>query len=274
MSSGNKSLANWRDARKKVNKESKEAKGVLTRGVEYPVKVSVVPKDFKRESNPMILLDNEQGFDVLNLENKDNFYFVICDDILWFTKLKIKYKDLENVNILTVNNLKGEVSKGINIDDLLNSYKEVIIYKLNMKPKTKIDGVAEVVCRTNLKIVLQLYFYSNYSQYKHLYYDCSKSAEEIISNFRGVLGLNALSNVLIVIDDTDSYTIDDDLILSKLVRGIFDGLENIDICDKMKLYIGHSYKEFKDILEEKYDDNYLRGDKAILTGEFEIEEFR
>ena len=269
----NTSIANWREARKKVSNRFDDTKELITRGTEHQVKVSVVPKEFKHESNPMILLNNECGFDVLNLENKDNFYFVICDDILWFPKLKLKYKDLVNVKVLTINNLKGDVSSGIDIDNLLNSYKEIVVYKLDMQPKTKIDGVAEVVCRASSKIVLQLYFYSNYSQYKHFYYDCNKSVGEIISNFKNILRLNALSNVLIVIDDTDDYTVDDDAVLSKIVRGIFDGLENIDICDKLKLYIGHSFKEFKDILEEKYDDNYLKGDKAILTEEFEVEEF-
>lgn len=273
----NISMANWRE---KSKSEIKKSAPINESPVEH-LPQEMTGHALKVFNNPRAktfpVRDIKEMEDLKDVTNKEEyFYYIICDDILWYPKFVLYYEGVENVKVLTTRNLRNEVSNGIPVDDILSQYSNICVVDISVQPSKKLDGACYYYLRSDNKFAINIFFTVNYTHYNQIYYD--------YDDFRNGNEFEAIYSVLSKIDSTGLFlvlceeSISEDCLKGKDLLGWIYGFEagvkyNEEKCSA-KLFLGCSAEEAKSKLDNMYDSDYLKGNKIIIDRDGNLREFK
>lgn len=273
----NISMANWREKSKSEIKKS------------APINESLVEHLPQEMAGPALKVFNTPRIktfpirDIKDMEDikyvtdkEDYFYYLICDDILWYPKFVLYYEGVENVKVLTTRNLRNEVSNGIPVDDILSQYSNICVIDINVQPSKKLEGTCYYYLRSDNKFAINIFFTINYTHYNQIYYD--------YADFSNSNEFEAIYSVLSKIDSDGLFlvlceeSINEDCLKGKDLLGWIYGFEagvkyNEEKCSA-KLFLGCSAEEAKSKLDNMYDSDYLKGNKIIIDRDGNLREFK
>lgn len=273
----NISMANWREKSKSEVKKSvqpekipiealpKETTGPALKVFNTPKAKTFPVRDIKDMEDLKYVADKE-----------DYFYYIICNDILWYPKFVLYYEGVENAKVLTTRNLRNEASNGIPVNDILSKYSNICVVDIEVQPSKKLDGVCYYYLRSDNKFAINIFFTVNYTHYNQIYYDYadfSNSNEfEAIYSVLSKIDLDGLFLVLC------EESINEDCLKGKDLLGWIYGFEagvkyNDEKCSA-KLFLGCSAEEAKSKLDNMYDSDYLKGNKIIIDRDGNLREFK
>lgn len=273
----NISIANWRE---KSKSEIKKSAPINESPVEHLSQEMTGPA-LKVFNTPRVktfpIRDIKDMEDIKYVTNKeDYFYYLICDDILWYPKFVLHYEGVENVKVLTTRNLRNEVSSGMPVDDILSKYSNICVVDIKVQPSKKLDGIGYCYLCSDNKFAINIFFTVNYTYYNQIYYDCDDFSNgnefEAIYNVLSKINLQGLYLVLCV------ESINEDCLKGKDLLGWIYGFEagvkyNEEKCSA-KLFLGCSAEEAKSKLDNMYDSDYLKGNKIIIDRDGNLREFK
>lgn len=273
----NISMANWREKSKSEIKKSAPINelpvGHLPQEMTGPaLKVFNTPK-----AKTFPIRDIKEMEDLKYVTDKeDYFYYIICDDILWYPKFVLHYGEVENVKVLTMRNLRNEVSSGMPVDDILYKYSNICVVDIKVQPSKKLDGICYCYLCSDNKFAINIFFTVNYTHYNQIYYDCDDFSNgnefEAIYNVLSKINLQGLYLVLC------EESVNEDYLKGKDLLGWIYGFEagvkyNEEKCSA-KLFLGYSAEEVKSKLDDMYDSDYLKGNKIIIDRDGNLREFK
>lgn len=273
----NISMANWREKSKSEIKKSAPINelpvGHLPQEMTGPaLKVFNTPK-----AKTFPIRDIKEMEDLKYVTDKeDYFYYIICDDILWYPKFVLHYEEVENVKVLTMRNLRNEVSSGMPVDDILYKYSNICVVDIKVQPSKKLDGICYCYLCSDNKFAINIFFTVNYTHYNQIYYDCDDFSNgnefEAIYNVLSKINLQGLYLVLC------EESVNEDYLKGKDLLGWIYGFEagvkyNEEKCSA-KLFLGYSAEEVKSKLDDMYDSDYLKGNKIIIDRDGNLREFK
>ena len=273
----NISMANWREKSKSEVKKSvqttKTNVGPLPQGVAVAtLKVFNSPK-----AKTFPVKDIKEIEDLEYVTSKeDYFYYLICNDILWYPKFTHYYEGKENVRVLTTRNLQNEVSKGLSIDDILSQYSNICIVETSVQPSKKLDGVCyNLLCSDN-KFTINIFLTVNYTQYNQIFYDYSDFSDgnEFEAIYSQLSKIDVMGLFLVLCENEISEECLKGKDLLGWVYGFDDGMKYADEKCTSKLFIGCSADEAKSKLDDMYDSDYLKGNKIIIDKDGNLREFK
>lgn len=273
----NISMANWRE---KSKSEIKKSAPINESPVEHLPKETTGPA-LKVFNNPRAktfpvrdIKDTEDLKDVTNKE--EYFYYIICDDILWYPKFVLYYEGVENAKVLTTRNLRNEASNGIPVDDILSKYSNICVVDIKVQPSKKLDGVCYYYLWSDNKFAINIFFTVNYTHYNQIYYD--------YDDFSNGNEFETIYNVLSKIDSKGLFlvlceeSINEECLKGKdllgWVYGFEAGMKYADEKCTSKLFLGCSADEAKSKLDDMYDSDYLKGNKIIIDKDGNLREFK
>lgn len=273
----NISMANWREKSKSEIKKSapinESPVGHLPQEMTGPaLKVFNTPK---AKTFPIRDIKEMEDFKYVT-DKEDYFYYLICDDILWYPKFVLYYEGVENVKVLTTRNLRNEVSSGMPIDDILSKYSNICVVDIKVQPSKKLDGICYCYLCSDNKFAINIFFTINYTHYNQIYYDYDDFSNgnefEDVYNVLSKINLQGLYLVLC------EESINEDCIKGKDLLGWIYGFEagvkyNEEKCSA-KLFLGCSAEEAKSKLDDMYDSDYLKGNKIIIDKDGNLREFK
>lgn len=273
----NISMANWRERSKSEVKRSaliekspvehlpKETTGPTLKVFSTPKAKTFPVRDIKDMEDLKYVTDKE-----------DYFYYLICDDILWYPKFVLYYEGVENVKVLTTRNLRNEVSSGIPVDDILSQYSNICVVDIKVQPSKKLEGTCYYYLCSDNKFAINIFFTINYTHYNQIYYD--------YDDFSNGNEFETIYNMLTKIDSTGLFlvlseeSINEECLKGKDLLGWIYGFEagvkyNEEKCSA-KLFLGCSAEEAKSKLDNMYDSDYLKGNKIIIDMDGNLREFK
>lgn len=273
----NISMANWREKSKSEVKKSVHTAFVPMESLQsgmnnVPLKVFDSPK-----AKTLPVRDIKEMEDLEYVTSKeDYFYYLICNDILWYPKFIHHYEGKENVKVLTTRNLQNEVSKGLPIDDILSQYSNICIVEAIVQPSKKLDGVCyNFLCSDN-KFAINIFLTVNYTQYNQIFYDYSDFRDgnefEDIYSWLSKIDVKGLFLVLCENGISEECLKGKDLL--GWVYGFEAGMKYADEKCTSKLFLGCSADEAKSKLDDMYDSDYLKGNKIIIDKDGNLREFK
>lgn len=273
----NISMANWRERSKS---EVKRSALIEKSPVEHLPKETTGPT-LKVFSTPKAKTFPVRGIkDMEDLkyvtDKEDYFYYLICDDILWYPKFVLYYEGVENVKVLTTRNLRNEVSSGIPVDDILSQYSNICVVDIKVQPSKKLEGTCYYYLCSDNKFAINIFFTINYTHYNQIYYD--------YDDFSNGNEFETIYNMLTKIDSTGLFlvlseeSINEECLKGKDLLGWIYGFEagvkyNEEKCSA-KLFLGCSAEEAKSKLDNMYDSDYLKGNKIIIDMDGNLREFK
>lgn len=273
----NISMANWREKSK-----SKIKKSIPT---EKP-SVKYLPKETAGSALKVFNTPKAKTFPVIDIKDmedlkyvadkEDYFYYIICDDILWYPKFVLYYEGVENVKVLTMRNLRNEVSSGMSVDDILSKYSNICVVDIKVQPSKKLDGICYCYLCSDNKFAINIFFTVNYTYYNQIYYDYDDfSNGEEFEAIYGVLSKIDSKGLFLVLCEE---SISEDCLKGKDLLGWIYGFEagvkyNEEKCSA-KLFLGCSAEEAKSKLDDMYDSDYLKGNKIIIDNDGNLREFK
>lgn len=273
----NISMANWREKSKSEVKKSVQPEKIP---IETSPKETTGPalKVFNTpKAKTFPVRDIKEMEDLKDVTNKEEyFYYIICDDILWYPKFVLYYEGVENVKVLTTRNLRNEASNGIPVDDILSKYSNICVVDIKVQLSKKLDGVCYYYLRSDNKFAINIFFTINYTHYNQMYYD--------YADFSNSNEFEAIYSVLSKIDSDGLFlvlceeSINEDWLKGKDLLGWIYGFEagvkyNEEKCSA-KLFLGCSAEEAKSKLDNMYDSDYLKGNKIIIDRDGNLREFK
>lgn len=273
----NISMANWREKSKSEVKKSapidkspiehlpQEMTGLTLKVFNTPKAKTFPVRDIKDMEDLKYVTDKE-----------DYFYYLICDDILWYPKFVLYYEGVENVKVLTMRNLRNEVSNGIPVDDILSQYSNICVVDIKVQPSKKLEGTCYYYLCSDNKFAINIFFTINYTHYNQIYYD--------YADFSNSNEFEAIYSVLSKIDSDGLFlvvseeSINEECLKGKDLLGWIYGFEagvkyNEEKCSA-KLFLGCSADEAKSKLDDMYDSDYLKGNKIIIDRDGNLREFK
>lgn len=273
----NISMANWRE---KSKSEIKKSAPINESPVEH-LPQEMTGHALKVFNTPRVktfpIRDIKDMEDIKYVTDKeDYFYYLICDDILWYPKFVLYYEGVENVKVLTTRNLRNEVSNGIPVDDILSKYSNICVIDINVQLSKKLEGTCYYYLRSDNKFAINIFFTINYTHYNQIYYD--------YADFSNSNEFEAIYSVLSKIDSDGLFlvlceeSINEDCLKGKDLLGWIYGFEagvkyNEEKCSA-KLFLGCSAEEAKSKLDNMYDSDYLKGNKIIIDRDGNLREFK
>lgn len=273
----NISMANWREKSKSEVKNnvqaalapSEEIQKVTTNST---LKVFNTPK---AKTFPVRGIKEIEDLEYVT-PNEDNFYYLICDDILWYPKFIHYYEGIENVKVLTKRNLQNEVSKGLPVDDILSQYSNMCIVEIRVQPSKKLDGICYYFLCSDNKFIINIFLTVNYTQYNQIFYDYSdfKSGTEFEAIYNQLSKINVKGLFLVLCEDVISEDCLKGKDLLGWICGFEAGVKYIDEKCAAKLFLGCSAEKAKSKLDDVYDSDYLKGNKIIICGDGSLKEFK
>lgn len=273
----NISMANWREKSKSEVKKSapidkspvehlpQEMTGPTLKVFNTPKAKTFPVRDIKDMEDLKYVTDKE-----------DYFYYLICDDILWYPKFVLYYEGVANVKVLTMRNLRNEVSNGIPVDDILSQYSNICVVDIKVQPSKKLEGTCYYYLCSDNKFAINIFFTINYTHYNQIYCD--------YADFSNSNEFEAIYSVLSKIDSDGLFLvlceepINEDWLKGKDLLGWIYGFEagvkyNEEKCS-VKLFLGCSAEEAKSKLDNMYDSDYLKGNKIIIDRDGNLREFK
>lgn len=273
----NISMANWRE---KSKSEIKKSAPINESPVEHLPQEMTGPA-LKVFNTPRVktfhIRDIKDMEDIKYVTDKeDYFYYLICDDILWYPKFVLYYEGVENVKVLTTRNLRNEVSNGIPVDDILSQYSNICVVDIKVQLSKKLEGTCYYYLCSDNKFAINIFFTINYTHYNQIYYD--------YADFSNSNEFEAIYSVLSKIDSDGLFlvlceeSINEDWLKGKDLLGWIYGFEagvkyNEEKCSA-KLFLGCSAEEAKSKLDDMYDSDYLKGNKIIIDRDGNLREFK
>lgn len=270
-------MANWREKSKSEVKKNVQAASAPSEEIQK-VTTNVTLKVFntpKAKTFPVRDIKDMEDLKYVT-DKEDYFYYLICDDILWYPKFVLYYEGVENVKVLTMRNLRNEVSNGIPVDDILSQYSNICVIDIKVQPSKKLEGTCYYYLCSDNKFAINIFFTINYTHYNQIYYD--------YADFSNSNELEAIYSVLSKIDSTGLFlvlseeSINEDWLKGKDLLGWIYGFEagvkyNEEKC-YAKLFLGCSAEEAKSKLDNMYDSDYLKGNKIIIDRDGNLREFK
>lgn len=270
-------MANWREKSKSEVKKNVQAASAPSEEIQK-VTTNVTLKIFNTPKAKTFPVRNIKEIEDLEYvtPNEDNFYYIICDDILWYPKFVLYYEGVENVKVLTTRNLRNEVSNGVPVDDILSKYSNICVVDIKVQPSKKLEGTCYYYLRSDNKFAINIFFTINYTHYNQIYYD--------YADFSNSNEFEAIYSVLSKIDSDGLFlvlceeSISEDCLKGKDLLGWIYGFEsgvkyNEEKCSA-KLFLGCSAEEAKSKLDNMYDSDYLKGNKIIIDRDGNLREFK
>lgn len=273
----NISMANWRE---KSKSEIKKSAPINESPVEH-LPQEMTGHALKVFNNPRAktfpVRDIKDMEDLKYVTNKEEyFYYIICDDILWYPKFVLYYEGVENVKVLTTRNLRNEASNGIPVDDILSQYSNICVVDIKVQPSKKLEGTCYYYLYSDNKFAINSFFTVNYTHYNQIYYD--------YDDFSNGNEFETIYNMLSKIDSTGLFlvlseeSINEECLKGKDLLGWIYGFEagvkyNEEKCSA-KLFLGCSAEEAKSKLDDMYDSDYLKGNKIIIDKDGNLREFK
>lgn len=273
----NISMANWREKSKSEVKKSVQPE---------KIPIETLPKETTGPALKVFNTPKAKTFPVRDIKDmedlkyvavkEDYFYYLICDDILWYPKFVLYYEGVENVKVLTTRNLRNEASNGIPVDDILSKYSNICVVDIRVQPSKKLDGVCYYYLWSDNKFAINIFFTVNYTHYTQIYYD--------YDDFSNGNEFEAIYSVLSKIDSDGLFlvlceeSISEDCLKGKDLLGWIYGFEagvkyNEEKCSA-KLFLGCSAEKAKSKLDDMYDSDYLKGNKIIIDRDGNLREFK
>lgn len=273
----NISMANWREKSKSENKKSTQTAKTNVEPLPKGATVATLKVFNNPRAKTFPVRDIKEMEDLKDVTNKEEyFYYIICDDILWYPKFVLYYEGVENAKVLTTRNLRNEASNGIPVDDILSKYSNICVVDIIVQPSKKLDGVCYYYLQSDNKFAINIFFTVNYTHYNQIYYDYDDFSNgnefETIYNMLSKIYSTGLFLVL------SEESINEECLKGKDLLGWIYGFEagvkyNEEKCSA-KLFLGCSAEEAKSKLDDMYDSDYLKGNKIIIDKDGNLREFK
>lgn len=273
----NISMANWREKSKSEVKKSVQPEKTPVEALPQDTTGPVLKVFNNPRAKAFPVRDIKDMEDLKDVTNKEEyFYYLICDDILWYPKFVLYYEGVENVKVLTTRNLRNEVSNGIPVDDILSQYSNICVVDIKVQPSKKLEGTCYYYLYSDNKFAINIFFTINYTHYNQIYYD--------YADFSNSNEFEAIYSVISKIDSDGLFlvlceeSISEDCLKGKDLLGWIYGFEagvkyNEEKCSA-KLFLGCSAEEAKSKLDNMYDSDYLKGNKIIIDRDGNLREFK